>query len=117
MKNENHGFSVLFLQGVEAAQRDDMVTSMVYEASARVKDPVNGCASEVHKLQKRIAELESQLGTKEAELKHMRAQYFNLALPLPAGSLDAQLPVHPTDNHMMHEEVDPLLSWWPLWEV
>ncbi|GLJ17645.1 hypothetical protein SUGI_0307310 [Cryptomeria japonica] len=86
---------------------------MVYEASARIKDPVNSCASEIHQLRKQIVELESQLATKEEELKHIKFQYDNHV---------SQLLVYPTvatsqpSEDIMYEEVDPLFSWGPLWE-
>ncbi|GLJ17646.1 hypothetical protein SUGI_0307320 [Cryptomeria japonica] len=105
----------MLLQGVQAVQRDGMITSMVYEASARVKDPVNGCTTEVRQLHEKIAKLELELVSKEAELKNMQDQYDNLTLPLGTRSLDAQLVVHP--KNIIYEEVDHLQSWWPLWEA
>ncbi|GLJ33752.1 hypothetical protein SUGI_0678420 [Cryptomeria japonica] len=43
---------------------------MLYEASARVNDPIYGCTAEVYKLQKEIAELKSQLVAIHAELNY-----------------------------------------------
>ncbi|GLJ42993.1 hypothetical protein SUGI_0892390 [Cryptomeria japonica] len=50
----------------------DAVNSFVYEATARVEDPVYGCTRATHHLQKRIADLESQLAATQAELLNMR---------------------------------------------
>ncbi|KAH9330854.1 hypothetical protein KI387_002962, partial [Taxus chinensis] len=52
--NDPHKFAVVqsvfgtshivkLLQGINAEQRADAVDSMVYEATARVDDPVHGC--------------------------------------------------------------------------
>ncbi|KAH9330767.1 hypothetical protein KI387_002875, partial [Taxus chinensis] len=50
-----------------AEQRADAVNSMVCEASARVQDPIHGITSAVHQMEKKIAELESQLAARQAE--------------------------------------------------
>ncbi|GLJ33755.1 hypothetical protein SUGI_0678490 [Cryptomeria japonica] len=113
---------IKLLQLVEADQRGDTVSSMLYEASARLNDPIYGCTAEVYQLQKEIAQLESQLVTTMLELNQMRSEYGKLVFLLGTGSLDGQL-VYPTDaisppgEYIMYEEVDPLLSWGPLWEL
>ncbi|XP_057861047.1 LOB domain-containing protein 1-like [Cryptomeria japonica] len=120
--SEIHGFGVLLVQGLEAEKRADAVNSIVYEASARLKDPVHGCAKEIDQLQKQIAGLESQLAVKQAELKDMRSEYDNLVLLVGTASLDSQLVQYPTFSAPqpredgMYDEVDPLLSWGLLWE-
>jgi hypothetical protein len=40
-----------FLQEINATHREDAVDSLVYEAEARLRDPVNGYLDEVHKSQ------------------------------------------------------------------
>ncbi|XP_061354962.1 LOB domain-containing protein 1 isoform X3 [Gastrolobium bilobum] len=52
---------IKFLQELPESQRADAVTSMVYEASARVRDPVYGCAGAICQLQKQVNELQAQL--------------------------------------------------------
>lgn len=107
---------------MEAEKRGDAIKSMLYEATARVNDPIKGCAGEVFQLQKEIAELESQLVATEADLNHMRSQYGKFIFLLGTGSLDDQL-VNPEDatsgpgESIMYEELDPLLSGGTLWNV
>ncbi|XP_059064214.1 LOB domain-containing protein 4-like [Cryptomeria japonica] len=79
---------IKLLQVVEADQRGDAVSSMLYEASARVNDPIYGCTAEVYKLQKEIAELKSQLVAIHAELNYVRSQYGKFVFLLGTGSLD-----------------------------
>ncbi|XP_057861049.2 LOB domain-containing protein 1-like [Cryptomeria japonica] len=116
------GHIVKLLQGLEVEQREDAVNSIVYEASARVKDPVHGCAKDVHQLQKRIADLESQLAVKETELKHLQSEYDNLVLFLGTESIDSQFVEYPVDSTSqpredgLNDKADPLMSCSLLWE-
>ncbi|KAH9330761.1 hypothetical protein KI387_002869, partial [Taxus chinensis] len=73
------------LQGVEDYQRADVVNSILYESSARVKDPVHGCAGIVYQLQAKIAELESQLAATQAEVVSMRLKRDEMASLLIGG--------------------------------
>ncbi|GLJ14283.1 hypothetical protein SUGI_0229590 [Cryptomeria japonica] len=67
------------LQDIPGEKRGDAVSSMVYEASARVCDPIYGCAGIVHRLQKQVLELQSQLETTRAELLNAQANLVSLA--------------------------------------
>jgi len=51
---------------------------MVYEASARIRDPVYGCAGAICHLQKQVNELQAQLAKSQAELVTMQLQQANL---------------------------------------
>ncbi|GKV28790.1 hypothetical protein SLEP1_g37795 [Rubroshorea leprosula] len=51
---------------------------MVYEASARIRDPVYGCAGAICHLQKQVNELQAQLAKAQAELVNMQLQQANL---------------------------------------
>ena len=51
---------------------------MVYEASARIRDPVYGCAGAICQLQKQVSELQTQLAKAQAELVNMQCQQANL---------------------------------------
>ncbi|XP_073006946.1 LOB domain-containing protein 1-like [Typha latifolia] len=62
---------IKFLQELPESQRADAVSSMVYEANARVRDPVYGCAGVVFQLQKQVSELQVQLARAQAELINM----------------------------------------------
>ncbi|GLJ33786.1 hypothetical protein SUGI_0679070 [Cryptomeria japonica] len=79
-------YIIKLLQGLETNQRDEAVNTLVYEASARMKDPIQGCASVVQELKHRIAKLESELLAKKEELENMHAQYDKLAILLETTS-------------------------------
>ncbi|KAK6929228.1 Lateral organ boundaries, LOB [Dillenia turbinata] len=69
---------IKFLQELPESQRADAVTSMVYEANARIRDPVYGCAGTICQLQKQVNELQAQLAKAQAELVNMQCQQANL---------------------------------------
>ncbi|XP_052202445.1 LOB domain-containing protein 1-like [Diospyros lotus] len=69
---------IKFLQELPEGQRADAVSSMVYEANARLRDPVYGCAGAICQLQKQITELQAQLAKAQAELVNMQCQQANL---------------------------------------
>lgn len=54
--------------------RDDAVTSMVYEATARLRDPVYGCVGLIASLQKHVFRLQSELNAALAETMALRTQ-------------------------------------------
>ncbi|TVU21627.1 hypothetical protein EJB05_31276, partial [Eragrostis curvula] len=49
-------------------QRDDAVSSLAYEAEARVKDPVYGCVGAISVLQRQVHRLQKELDAAHAEL-------------------------------------------------
>lgn len=51
---------------------------MVYEANARIRDPVYGCAGAICQLQKQVSELQAQLAKAQAEVVNMQCQQANL---------------------------------------
>lgn len=57
-------------------QRSDAVSSMVYEANARVRDPVYGCVGAISSLQQQIDVLQTQLALAQAEVVHMRMRQY-----------------------------------------
>ncbi|XP_059457714.1 LOB domain-containing protein 1-like [Corylus avellana] len=67
-----------FLQELPESQRADAVSSMVYEANARIRDPVYGCAGAISQLQKQVSDLQGQLAKTQAELVNMQYQQANL---------------------------------------
>lgn len=58
-------------------QRSDAVSSMVYEAKARVRDPVYGCVGAISSLQQQVDVLQTQLALAQAEVVHMRMRQFS----------------------------------------
>ncbi|MCD9641008.1 LOB domain-containing protein 1 [Datura stramonium] len=69
---------IKFLQELPEYQRTDAVSSMVYEANARLRDPVYGAAGAICQLQKQVNELQAQLAKTQAELVNMQCQQANL---------------------------------------
>ncbi|OAY68127.1 LOB domain-containing protein 1 [Ananas comosus] len=69
---------IKLLQDLPESQRADAVSSMVYEANARIRDPVYGCAGAICQLQKQVNELKVQLARSQAELVATRTQHANL---------------------------------------
>ncbi|CAL4922144.1 unnamed protein product [Urochloa decumbens] len=69
---------IKLLQDLPEASRADAVSSMVYEAEARLRDPVYGCAGAVCRLQRQANELKVQLARAQAELLNAQAQHANL---------------------------------------
>ncbi|XP_072960322.1 LOB domain-containing protein 1-like [Typha angustifolia] len=69
---------IKLLQELPESQRADAVSSMVYEANARIRDPVYGCAGAICQLQKQVNELEVQLARARADLTNMQMQQANL---------------------------------------
>ncbi|PIN16131.1 hypothetical protein CDL12_11219 [Handroanthus impetiginosus] len=69
---------IKFLQELPEAQRADAVSSMVYEANARLRDPVYGCAGAICQLQKQVIELQEQLAKAQAEIINIQCQNANL---------------------------------------
>ncbi|XP_059067428.1 LOB domain-containing protein 1-like [Cryptomeria japonica] len=120
--NQVYGISrvLKLLKDIEPEQRADAVNSLVYEASARVEDPVYGCTRATHQLQKRIADLESQLAATQAELLNMRFIAETPVYTLTTESHDAGHVLGSTSQqseYTMCEKVDPTLLWEPLWQL
>ena len=65
-------------QDLPESSRADAVSSMVYEAEARLRDPVYGCAGAVSRLQREANELKVHLARAQADLLGVQAQHANL---------------------------------------
>lgn len=63
------------LQELPAQHRSDAVSSMVYEANARVRDPVYGCVGAISSLQHQVDTLQTQLALAQAKMVHMRVRH------------------------------------------
>ncbi|XP_021909748.1 LOB domain-containing protein 12 [Carica papaya] len=62
------------LQELPVHQRADAVSSLVYEANARVRDPVYGCVGAISYLQNQVSQLEMQLAVAQAEILCIQMQ-------------------------------------------
>lgn len=71
------------------------MASMVYEAGARIRDPVYGCAGAICQLQKQVSDLQAQLAKAQAEVVNMQCQQANLAAMLCMEVAAAQSHPHP----------------------
>ncbi|XP_019198395.1 PREDICTED: LOB domain-containing protein 1-like [Ipomoea nil] len=66
------------LQELPEDRRADTVSSMVYKANARIRDPVYGCAGAVCQLEKQINAMRAELAKAEAEMLNLQCQNANL---------------------------------------
>ncbi|XP_028792707.1 LOB domain-containing protein 12-like [Neltuma alba] len=71
------------LQELPVHQRADAVSSLVYEANARVRDPVYGCVGAISYLQNQVSELQMQLALAQAEILCIQMQNDPVMLPYP----------------------------------
>ncbi|KAG0450941.1 hypothetical protein HPP92_026411 [Vanilla planifolia] len=60
---------------VNKARRSDTARSLVYEANARVRDPVYGCVAAISSLLQQIELLKAQLALAQAEIVHLDLQH------------------------------------------
>lgn len=63
-----------YFQELPAHQRGDAVSSMVYEANARTRDPVYGCVGAISVLQQQISQLQMQFSMARAEILTLQQQ-------------------------------------------
>ncbi|KAJ0470815.1 putative transcription factor AS2-LOB family [Helianthus annuus] len=108
--NDPHKFAIVhkvfgasnvskMLQELEVHQRGDAVSSLVYEANARMRDPVYGCVGAISYLQNEVSQLQTQLAMAQAEILCIQMQQEPL-VPSPtlaASVLNSLVPVqYPT---------------------
>ncbi|KAK6927138.1 Lateral organ boundaries, LOB, partial [Dillenia turbinata] len=62
------------LRELPIQQRADAVNSLVYEANARVRDPVYGCVGAISLLQNQVSQLQRQLAIAQAEILCIQMQ-------------------------------------------
>ncbi|KAJ3674465.1 hypothetical protein LUZ60_005081 [Juncus effusus] len=60
------------LQEIPIQHRGDAVSSLVYEANARVRDPIYGCVGAISALQNQIESLQTQLALAQAEMINLK---------------------------------------------
>nr|GEW39460.1 LOB domain-containing protein 12-like [Tanacetum cinerariifolium] len=85
-------------------QRADAVSSLVYEANARMRDPVYGCVGAISFLQNQVSQLQMELAMAQAEILCIQMQQEPLA-PSPAALADGIVPVHPAHHSMSTDDV------------
>ncbi|KAL6848113.1 hypothetical protein ACP4OV_022241 [Aristida adscensionis] len=62
-------------------QREDAVSSLAYEAEARVKDPVYGCVGAISVLQRQVHRLQKELDAAHAELLRYACGDVGVGIP------------------------------------
>ncbi|KAK8629690.1 hypothetical protein V6N13_078522 [Hibiscus sabdariffa] len=105
------------LQELPESQRADAVSSMVYEASARIRDPVYGCAGAICQLQKQASELQAQLAKAQAEIVTMQCQQANLVAIIleMTQSKEPNNVSQQTDTTCFLDDTNLASAWEPLW--
>ncbi|KAH6801655.1 LOB domain-containing protein 1 [Perilla frutescens var. frutescens] len=98
---------IRLLQEIREDQREDAVNSMVYEAKARLRDPVYGCAGTISCLQNQIDELQVELFKAHAQILNMQCRDANLLDEFCTNTMPATQDVHenlPLDDQMQYQE-------------
>ncbi|XP_028799573.1 LOB domain-containing protein 4 [Neltuma alba] len=90
------------LQELPEHQRSDAVSSMVYEANARVRDPVYGCVGAISSLQHQVDVLQTQLALAQAEVVHMRSLSQFSSSSSPPQTTTVTLPSTSSPDHHHH---------------
>lgn len=62
------------LQELPVYQRADAVSSLAYEANARLRDPVYGCVGAISYLQNQVTQLQMQLAAAQSEILCIQMQ-------------------------------------------
>ncbi|KAL6642109.1 hypothetical protein ACP70R_020290 [Stipagrostis hirtigluma subsp. patula] len=90
------------LQDLPAGQRADAVSSLVYEANARMRDPVYGCVGAISYLQQQVTQLQMQLALAKAEILCVQMQHndggHGHPTTAPASALARQQPQQQMDG-------------------
>ena len=72
------------LQDMPVQHRGDAVSSLVYEANARVRDPIYGCVGAISSLQQQVEALQAQLALAQAEMVRLKMSNAYIAHRLKA---------------------------------
>lgn len=96
---------IKLLQELPESARADAVSSRVYEAEARLRDPVYGCAGAVCRLQEEANDLKVRLARAQADLLSVQAQHANL-LALVCVELAHHQQPHPSPPPLVDDGLD-----------
>ncbi|KAG4202547.1 hypothetical protein ERO13_A05G345200v2 [Gossypium hirsutum] len=99
------------LQELPESQRADAVSSMVYEASSRIRDPVYGSAGAIFQLQKQVSDLQAQLAKAQAEVVTMQCQQANVLTLI----LEMSQSKETIDTTCFLDDTCVVSPWEPLW--
>ncbi|KAF8402577.1 hypothetical protein HHK36_010664 [Tetracentron sinense] len=71
--DDPHKFAIVHKE-LPIQERCDAVSSLVYEANARVRDPVYGCVGAISYLQNQVSQLQMQLAVAQTEILCIQMQ-------------------------------------------
>ncbi|XP_066334807.1 LOB domain-containing protein 12-like [Miscanthus floridulus] len=91
------------LQELPAQQRADAVSSLVYEANARMRDPVYGCVGAISYLQQQVSQLQVQLALAKAEILCVQMQHDESASAAAAPAPAKQQQLH---HHHQQQQIE-----------
>ncbi|XP_077229713.1 LOB domain-containing protein 24-like [Tasmannia lanceolata] len=93
---------IKMLQMVDEARREDAVKSMVYEAEARLRDPIYGCAGAIFCLQKNVEELQAELELTRAQILESQLQIDQLLkVQMDVCSLNQFTPINDINSYRL----------------
>uniref|UniRef100_A0A0A9DMU9 LOB domain-containing protein n=1 Tax=Arundo donax TaxID=35708 RepID=A0A0A9DMU9_ARUDO len=81
-------------------QREDAVSSLAYEAEARVKDPVYGCVGAISVLQRQVHRLQKELDAAHAELLRYACADVGIPTALPVTAAPRLSTAMPSPGHL-----------------
>ncbi|KAL4354494.1 hypothetical protein GQ457_06G031350 [Hibiscus cannabinus] len=96
---------IKMIQMVEERNREDAVKALVYEATARIRDPVYGSTGAICQLQKMVQELKMQLESTKArmlELQQQKDQFLGILLNV--GHLDLLSPINGSNFSLGYDD-------------
>lgn len=96
------------LNDLNAAQREDAVNSLAYEADARLRDPVYGCVGLISILQHKLKQVQADLFNAKKEL----AGYIGPSAMLPILQHPGLIQQHPGNpqNVLSYNNMQPMLG-------
>lgn len=98
------------MQELPVHQRGDAVSSMVYEANARVRDPVYGCVGAISSLQQQIDVLQTQLALAQAEVVHLRVRQTASLSPQGLGHPGSPSSSGSPSSRLMRSQARPIFD-------
>lgn len=98
------------LQELPVHQRGDAVSSLVYEANARMRDPVYGCVGAISYLQNQVSQLQMQLAVAQAEILCIQMQQEQQQPLMPHDHQDDQKSLLLATNNFSNINLQHYLS-------
>ncbi|XP_040999531.1 LOB domain-containing protein 36-like isoform X1 [Juglans microcarpa x Juglans regia] len=99
------------LNELNAAQREDAVNSLAYEAEARLRDPVYGCVGFISILQHRLKQVQTDLFNAKKELASYIGPQAMLTILQPPGYMTQQQHLgNPSSSAVLPYNMSPMLG-------